>query len=490
MSDPVVSIMQGDPNSLEDKSRSELIEAYEHYRNMGNELLRRKIIEQNRIDILARVILGYDVTPLHLAMLQFQFKHPKNLQLVFRGSGKSTMCNITKVIHLLLKNPNLRILIASKSTGNASGFLREISKHFESNELLEEVFGTYYDPRKVSKWDSVEIEVLPRTKHTKESNITCVGVESAVVSKHYDVIIADDLVDDTNARTSFMREQVRTFFYKTMKPCLEPPDSNIEHRGELHVLGTRYHYADLYGHLQQKEMREHYQEIPSLDESETRSAWPEKFSVEYLKEIREEAGLIIFNSQYQVNTDAMKGEVFEYDDCQEIDDKDIPAGLHIYMGTDLAVKRKSETGKFCTVVIGLDRSKNLYVLDFLTGYYRASKQLKISEQMYLQHKPIRAGVESNQYQAAFVHLMKDLDADYRFIPVFTDKDKMTRAWKLTPLFESKRVFFRKNMGKLIEQFVLFPNHPFKDGVDAFDIAWRTSRRKRKRRQRTKEPGLI
>jgi predicted phage terminase large subunit-like protein len=74
--------------------------------------------------------------------------------------------------------------------------------------------------------------------------------------------------------------------------------------------------------------------------------------------------------------------------------------------------------------------------------------------------------------------------------VETDKDKITRAWKLTSIFEEGKVFFRKSQQDLlIEHMVLFPNHRYKDLFDAFDLAVRASRIKNKRK-RAREPGVI
>jgi phage terminase large subunit-like protein len=82
-----------------------------------------------------------------------------------------------------------------------------------------------------------------------------------------------------------------------------------------------------------------------------------------------------------------------------------------------------------------------------------------------------------------------MDSEYRVTPIYTEVDKLTRAWKLSPLFENKKMFFRKGLNDLIDQLVLFPNHPLKDLWDALDLAVRT-RRRRKRKRRDSEPGLI
>lgn len=485
----ITSSLDGDAKKINMFERSELLSILEQHKRLKNELIKRKILEEDRIDILATEILGYEIHRHHMALLRWQFKHPDNLQLVFRGAGKSTVATITKVIHLLLKNPNLRILIASKTIGQAEAFLKEIKSHFENNVRLAEIFGLYYDPRRVSKWDNREIEVLPRTHITKEASITCVGVEGAIVSKHYDVIICDDLVDEDNSRTAHMRDKIKTWYYSTLDPTLEPPDPKVPHRGEVHRLGTRYHYEDLYGHLMANELKDHTQVIPALS-PEGKSPWPEKYPPEWFANKRKKSGVIIFNAQYQCDTEAMKGEVFRYDDCQYIEQKDIPGDLKYFMGIDLAISQEESADHFAIVVIGIDKDKNRYIVDFFDGQLRFADQTKKIINFYKKYDPIRTCLETNAYQKAQYQQLKDDNKDIRITPFSQHKDKTTRAWKLTPLFEEKRMFFKKtgNMHLLVEQLVLFPNFRYKDLFDALDLAVNASRF-RKRRKR-KEPGVI
>lgn len=464
------------------------MDLYSHYKQMGREWVRREILHHNRIDILASVILGYEVQPFHLAMLKFQMSHPKTLQLAFRGAGKSTICTVTKCIHLLLKDPNLRIILASKTTANSKGFLKEIKSHFEGNQRLVDHFGVYYDPSRVSKWDETEIEIVPRTRFSKEPSISCCGVDSTIVSRHVDIIISDDLVDEENTRTQYMRDKTKTWYYQTLDPCLEPPSTDVPHRGEHHHLGTRYHYDDLYGHLMKNEMGKTYLVIPALDENDN-SPWPKKYPPSWFLEKKEQSGLVIFNAQYKCDTEAMKGEVYQYDDCQIVNDSEIPDELKIYMGVDLSVGEKERNDQFAIVVIGEDRVGNIYVIDRYAGFLRFSKQLEKFDEMYRKHDPILAGIESNAYQKVFYQEVKEMDSEFRVTPIYTEVDKLTRAWKLSPLFENKKMFFRKGLNDLIDQLVLFPNHPLKDLWDALDLAVRT-RRRRKRKRRDSEPGLI
>lgn len=481
--------------------RDELARLYQQTREAQNAYLRKQIIDNCRIDILATEILGIEVQPFHLRMMQWQFRHPDNLQLAFRGAGKTTTLTVTRAIWLLCKNRDLRILIASKTKGNAEDMLAEVKGHLENNERLIEIFGAFYDPRVTTKWTTEEVEVLGRTKVTKEPSIMCGGVDSAIVSKHFDVIFADDLVDEDNARTPKSRERTRVWYYQTLMPTLEPPDPEVPHRGEIHRLGTRYHHDDLYGHLRKKECKDTTQVISALD-SEERSPWPEKYPPEHFQRVRENSGHIIFLAQYQCDTEAMRGEIFQFDDCPTVLDSEIPWDDLIYFtGVDLAIgevrEGESEPDGFSFVTIGV-KGRNIrkddvmiYVVDFDWGHFRFSKQTKLITAQYDRWKSNGTGIESNAYQASQAHNVKDTRPDIRVIPIQTVKDKTTRAWKLSPLFEQHRMIFRREhpkMNRLIAQLVGFPKKPV-DGFDALDLANATRKRRRKRNTR-REPGVI
>ena len=481
---------------LQRADRPKLIEFFRSSRELYNEWIRKQVLEYDRIDILAVEVLGLEMKPFHVAMAQHQLRNKESMVLAARGLGKTSVCTECKVIHLLLKDPNLRILISSKTLLNATGFLKNIKGHFEKNEKLAEIFGPYYDPKRIEKWEEKEIVVLPRTKKkkiAKEASVTCIGAEGTVVSRHFDVHIIDDLIDEDNTRTKTQRDKIRTWYYNTLDPTLEPPDSSIPHRGERHIAGTRYHYDDLYGHLIKNEMKDSHLIIPALD-SKGRSPWPEKFSPEFYAEKRRRSGLIIFGAQFQCATDAMLGEIFKYELCQQVSEQEWPDkdSLKIYMGIDLSISEKEKADKFAIVVIGVNKDRtSTYVLDYYEGILRFVDQTKKILQYYDKWKPIRAVIETNQYQAAQYQKLKSDRPDLRLTGIHQHKDKITRAWKLSGLFEDKKVFFRRGeQDLLIEHMVLFPNHTNDDLFDAFDNAVRASKSRGRMPSDRTEPGLI
>jgi predicted phage terminase large subunit-like protein len=466
--------------------REQLVETLSTSRTLYNVWLKHQILHNRRIDILAEEILGYQVLPrVHLPMLIHQLAHKENMLLGFRGCGKSTITTVVKGIHYILLNPNIRMLIASKVLKNSQTFLYLIKQHFESNVKLKEIFGNYVGKR---QWDETSIIVAPRSMPIKEPTVMTVGVGGAVASKHYDVILADDLVEEENSLTEHMRTKLRNWYYRVLLPCLEPPSDEDQYMGDLSISGTRYHPDDLYGHLYKNEMKNSTLVIPALD-SRDRSMWPTKFKTEHLKKLRIKFGTIIFNSQYQQDCEAMKGEIFQYDHCLRHDPEEYPAkeSMLIYQGVDLAIGEKESNDMFAQVVIGV-KDDHIWVLDYEEGRFRFASQTNRILKMYRQWNPVWCAVETNAYQKAQLHTLKDKDPSFRGLGIVTLKDKITRAWKLTPYFESGRIHFQKWMTTLIERLVSFPNAKLKDLFDALELA--VSASKRRKRRKRKPVGLI
>ena len=497
----VIPIIRGATARLDSLERSQLTTVYEQYRTASNEWLRRQIVENNRIDILASVILGYDVEPFHLAMMRWQFAHRESLQLAFRGGGKTTTCTVTKAIFYLCKTRDFTIVLGSESKGNSAGFLREIKGHLENNVRLIEVFGVFYDPHIVGKWDNFEIDVVGKKHFSKESSIMCTGIDASITSKHFDAGLYDDLVVEENSRTDSMREKTKIWYYKTWTPLLKPPDATVQHRGEHHGLGTRQHPEDLYGWLKDNELKGHTQEIPALDEHEN-SPYPSKYTPEFFKDQRRKMGIILFGAQYQQDIEAMRGEVFQLDDCQTLDEKDYPSieSLRIYMGLDLAVKDQERHDMFAISVIGVQGTfisgdVYIYLLDYYLDHLRAALQDDKVVEYFDRWSPLRVGIEVNQYQDILKDLVKEQRPGMNCLAINTDLDKVTRAHKITHYFEGKRVFFRKGVhNRPIDHLVRFPNGKnTKDYFDSFDNALRAARGKSgktRNRQERKKFGIL
>ncbi len=170
--------------------------------------------------------------PLHANIIHNVSDNQASMDLAPRGHGKSTIGDVDFCITKVLRNPDIRIMIGSKTQTQASAFLKEIRTHFEQNVNLIRIFGDWKKSRD-NVWNDKEFTVNRRTVIKKEATVSALGASGAVVSKHFDIIIGDDLVGFENARTEAQRKVLKEWFYSSLYPTLEPD-------GEIHILGTRY----------------------------------------------------------------------------------------------------------------------------------------------------------------------------------------------------------------------------------------------------------
>lgn len=310
------------------------------------------------------------------------------LLLAPRGFGKSTVGTVCCALWAICVNPNLRILISSATAGKAEMFMREIKTHLEQNEMILKLFGVQKDD--VRGWNQSEIYVKPRTLIAKEPSLVARGWSGAVVGLHFDIHFVDDLVTEDNARTKGQREKLKDWFYMSLDPTLEP-------HGWRCVIGTRYHYDDLYGHLIEMAKAER-EEAKGLTDEEVRlsvkplqilrlqaitpagvSLWEDKWPIKKLQARQRRMGKVRFASQYQNETDLMKGTVFkeEYFEHYVRDQLDL-APLHIFQGCDLAIGKKDSNDFFTHVTKAYDPLTNqAYTLDVVQGRYTYREQMMI-----------------------------------------------------------------------------------------------------------------
>jgi len=402
-------------------------------------------------------ILGYEIKSHH----SFIFRHirtkDKTLDLAPRGFGKSTIGDISYCIWRICQDRNIRILIVSNTQRQAEAFIREIKSQIEGNQKLIELYGPFM--QKNQKWTEAELTVAGRTSVKKESTLTALGASGAVISKHFDIIIADDIVDFENARTELQRQKLIDWYYSSLLPTLEP-------RGELHILGTRYHPLDMYQDLMNS--KEYSVQIQCAIQKDGSSLWEEKFSIEELLRKKAEAGSIIFNMQYQNDIElAKQGHIFRYNWLQWYDE--IPRDLKVYQGVDLAISDKETADYFVICTIGLAADNNIYILDISRARLSFKAQVELIKKKAEEWQPIRIGIETNQYQKALAQeLIRTTQAPIK--ELMTEKDKVSRAQRRSAEFENGRVFLRKDMHLFIDELVLFPDAVHDDMVDAYDFA--------------------
>lgn len=162
----------------------------------------------------------------------------KKLIVMPRGTFKTSLTSVAFPLWMLLRNPDLRILLDSEVFTNSKLRLREIKQHL-SEQPFQSVFGNWVpDGKSNLPWSDGEATVAARRKRTlKEPTFTCSGIGAQKTGNHYDLIIADDLNSLKNTGTVEQAQKVIDHF-RMYTSLLEP-------EGIIVVVGTRYSSADV-----------------------------------------------------------------------------------------------------------------------------------------------------------------------------------------------------------------------------------------------------
>jgi hypothetical protein len=250
--------------------------------------------------------------------------------------GKSRRVTIATVLWLLVRNPNLRIAIASFESEIASAFSSPIR-----NWIVEHGSGTPLAPRPLSddllgitlRGDSTSKSRFDIAGHT--GSVIAVGMKGGLTSKPVDVLVIDDPYKNREqADSPTHRKMVEDWFRNVAVP-------RFPSAGLIVLVQTRWHPDDLAGYvikqehaLPEAQRRWRFVNIPAQAErppvdadGNTRAGWlPDSLDRqpgEYLVSARgrtpedwatrrAEVGEMVWGSLYQQHPTPPEGAIFAY----------------------------------------------------------------------------------------------------------------------------------------------------------------------------------
>lgn len=277
-----------------------------------------------------------------------------HLDLWARDHYKSTIITFAGSIQELLRDPEITIAIFSHKAPIAKGFLAQIKRELESNELLIAAFPEilWADAQKQAPQWSVDAGIIAQRKsNPKEATIEAHGlVEGQPIAKHYRLRIYDDVVVPESVSTP---EQIT----KTSEAVALSEDLGME-GGRRWAVGTRYHFADTYAEMIKRgwTARVH----PATDDG-TKTGLPVFLSMQrWLEKVRTQSDSVLACQQL-LNPLAGTIRMFDVNDLQEYQVR--PDALMIYIMVDPARSKKKDSANTAMAVIGIDEMSRKYLLD-------------------------------------------------------------------------------------------------------------------------------
>lgn len=192
---------------------------------------------QNVIDMVE----GRDPSWPHPAMVYEKGEPDLGIVNMPPEHSKSTTLTMNYVTYRIAKDPNIRVLIVSKTLGMAQKFLYGIKTRLTHPRYSE--FHVKYGPPggyadKAESWSQSMIYISPDSRDSgeKDPTVQALGIRGHIYGARADLIIIDDGVDLSNAHE----------YEKQIEWIQGEVISRISSSGMLLIVGTRLSPKDLY----------------------------------------------------------------------------------------------------------------------------------------------------------------------------------------------------------------------------------------------------
>jgi predicted phage terminase large subunit-like protein len=392
--------------------------------------------------------------------------------------------------------------ICSEVKATAEDFLGEIKWHLSENHRFRAIFPdiVWVDPVAGGRefgyeWTKSEIMVRGRKKPRKESTVRAFSLDSLPVGSHFDRIICDDAVTQSNSDTP---EMIRLTLRKLelLEPLLITPAYPLDY------VGTVYNFGDF--HAFHRDLHEYqlkrgvkptlalfYREAAKFDR-ETNTLYdpccPEILPISLLNKIMRDTPEM-FWSQYMLRPNIASRNRFDKDDFRFYSQAELNAAGALYkvMFCDPARTISSTSDYTAAAVVGVASNKRIYLLDGFRERLSPDEVAQKLSALNRKWKPDYSVIEQNGLEQWLGPALQ--------LYGFTSYDAQSSTGKKDARIRSLHAFVRKHMiwisadkqykvapdgteyelgDEFMKEALAFPNGGHDDFLDALQGAVRYS----------------
>jgi hypothetical protein len=356
--------------------------------------------------------------PTHKHMCDFVTKYAvegnKLLILMPRAWLKSyiitTGWTLQRLIRNVISGQREHFIISNATGGNARGFLERIQHNLGYNDFLRNFLLTVVPEstrkqlldlqNKAERWTLDEMQL-------SGNKIETGSVEGNLVSRHYKVMINDDLVNWDNSRTADQLEKTKSW-WKLARSLM------VSDGIEMNI-GTRWHYDDLYGNFIDKfiEPKKDYAigkpfvelhngnyhllqyscyENPIEKKGSTFPNLYPEWKLHELEQEQEDA----FGGQYMNDPLEMSNNPFKKKNLKYYRENDLPPIRMTLMCVDPSGKANERSDYSAISVIECASDKNVYIRFAQRKLVTDMKLMEWIIEVAMQYQPALIGIEDTK----------------------------------------------------------------------------------------------
>jgi predicted phage terminase large subunit-like protein len=359
------------------------------------------------------------------------------LDLWSRYHFKSSIGNHWLTTQDILNDPELTFCIFSHTRPIAKAFLRQIKREFETNSWLKALFPDvlYEDPHKEAPtWSEDSGIVVKRAGNPKEMTVEAWGVVDAMpTSKHFDVLLYDDVVTRESVTTPEMIAKVTSCWQ--LSTNLGKPGCIRRAYGTRYAFNDTYHTITKQGSLKPR--------IYPVTVDGTVHGEGRMLSKERIAEIRRDLGPFNFASQMLLDPRADDTQGFKEDWLRTYHGRVSGDRMVKALLVDPASSKKPGSDYTAAFVVGLAADQNVYVLDMVRDRLNLSQRAAMVTALHRKWRPRKVGYEKYGKDADIEHIESVMaEEEYRFsvTALGGTMAKPDRIKRLVPYFEQGRVW--------------------------------------------------
>jgi predicted phage terminase large subunit-like protein len=361
-----------------------------------------------------------------------------------RKHAKSTALTHDYGLAVALYREEQYIIIVGSSEDMAIENLNDIANELRENEELRRDF-LIKDFVVDQKTD-----VIVECKDGYQFRFIARGAEQKIRGRKWNgkrpgLIIFDDIEDDEQVESKDRRARFRKWFFRACK-------QSLREGGKIRGHGTILHQDSLLNHLMKNKSWDSklYKAHTSFNEF-TNILWPDAFSEERLKEIRQEfinEGDSAGYSQEYLNDPRDNDEAYlRREDFIAMSEEDYEVSKIVCVGVDFAISKMDTANRTSFTIGGKDIRNLLHFIDQRTGRWDTSEMIEEFFAINARWSPDMFFVEEGIiWKAVYPILREEMrvrDAWIPVTPLLPTKDKKVRGRSLQKRMRSGGCRFDK-----------------------------------------------
>jgi len=319
----------------------------------------------------------------HLRWVDLFYTNERACIIAFRGSGKSTILGVFFMLWISFYHKDKNMLIVSHSMRDSTKLIREMRKHINTVELLN----NRLSPKNRNyTWTKTEINTATGCR------ILCKPYSDQARSEHVDYMLLDEASDFVDL----------TIYESVLLPMV------LRYKGHIMTIGTPKTEIDLLAKLKEPDSRYLVEEYPA-ENDKGELLWEKVFPQKELNKIRKDQGEIAYAREYLLTlrgsgTQAISNEAIiqSFDDnLSLISKKSDEEDKHYFMGCDLALSPDGDYSVFTVVERTPDKKIIIRNIERVRGMDPES-QARIISDLYLRFKPLVLYVDESVFGKSLI----------------------------------------------------------------------------------------